>query len=94
MSEKIHFISRLPRSGSTLLAAILRQKLRFYAGNTSPVGALIERMLEAMNENNEYSIFISSQQKKALIQGIFSAYHQPQVGKGVIFDTNRIWCAK
>jgi len=29
---RYHFISGLPRSGSTLLAAILRQNLRFHAG--------------------------------------------------------------
>ncbi|HEY9294999.1 MAG TPA: sulfotransferase [Phormidium sp.] len=94
MLNKIHFISGLPRSGSTLLSAILRQNPRFYAGMTSPVGALVERMLEAMSENNEYSVFISPEQKQALIQGIFSAYYQPQADKSVIFDTNRLWCAK
>ncbi|MBW4681752.1 MAG: sulfotransferase [Microcoleus vaginatus WJT46-NPBG5] len=94
MLDKIHFISGLPRSGSTLLAAILRQNPRFHAGMTSPVGALVEQMLEAMSENNEYSVFITPEQKQALIQGIFSAYYQPQADKGVIFDTNRLWCAK
>jgi sulfotransferase len=36
----IHFISGLPRSGSTLLAAILRQNPRFHAGMSSPVASL------------------------------------------------------
>jgi len=36
-SKTFHFISGLPRSGSTLLSAILRQNPRFYAGMTSPV---------------------------------------------------------
>ena len=94
MLDKIHFISGLPRSGSTLLSAILRQNPRFYAGMTSPVGALVERMLEAMSENNEYSVFISPEQKQALISSIFSTYYQPQAEQGVIFDTNRLWCAK
>ncbi|MFB8797203.1 MAG: sulfotransferase [Microcoleus sp.] len=34
---KAHFISGLPRSGSTLLAALLRQNPRFHAAMTSPV---------------------------------------------------------
>lgn len=59
---KAHFISGLPRSGSTLLAAI-----RFHAAMTSPVGGLVERMLEAMSENNEFSVFISPEQKRVLI---------------------------
>ena len=40
MQNGIHFISGLPRSGSTLLVAILRQNPRFHAGMTSPVGAM------------------------------------------------------
>ncbi|MFB8794955.1 MAG: sulfotransferase [Microcoleus sp.] len=55
---KAHFISGLPRSGSTLLAALLRQNPRFHAAMTSPVGGLVERMLSAMSEDNECSLFI------------------------------------
>ena len=91
---KAHFISGLPRSGSTLLAALLRQNPRFHAAMTSPVGGLVDRMLEAMSEDNEFSAFISPEQKRALIMGIFSAYYQPQADKEVIFDTNRLWCSK
>ena len=47
MQNGIHFISGLPRSGSTLLAALLRQNPRFSAGMTSPVGSLFNAMLSA-----------------------------------------------
>ncbi len=47
MTAKIHFISGLPRSGSTLLGALLRQNRRFHASMSSPVGSLVNRMLEA-----------------------------------------------
>ena len=40
MENTIHFISGLPRAGSTLLSAILRQNSAFHAAMTSPVGAL------------------------------------------------------
>ncbi|MEG4029246.1 MULTISPECIES: sulfotransferase [unclassified Microcoleus] len=85
---KAHFISGLPRSGSTLLAALLRQNPRFHAAMTSPVGGLGERMWSAMTEDNEFSVFISSEQKLALIMSIFSAYYHPQAEKQVILDTN------
>jgi sulfotransferase len=91
---KFHFISGLPRSGSTLLAALLRQNPRFHAAMSSPVSLLMEQMLEAMGEDSEHSVFISPQQKKAIIQGIFTGYYQPQAGKEIIFDTNRRWCSK
>ncbi|MEM5734156.1 sulfotransferase, partial [Shewanella algae] len=40
MARRFHFISGLPRSGSTLLSAILRQNPRFSAGMSSPVAML------------------------------------------------------
>ena len=49
MQHGIHFISGLPRSGSTLLAAILRQNPDFHAAMTSPVGALFSAMLRQMS---------------------------------------------
>jgi hypothetical protein len=55
---KSHFRSGLPRSGSTWLAALLRQNPRFHAAMTSPVGVLVDRILEAMSEQNECSVFI------------------------------------
>lgn len=91
---KAHFISGLPRSGSTLLAALLRQNPQFHAAMTSPVGGLVDRMLEAMSEDNEFSVFISPEQKRVQILSIFSAYYNPQVEKEIIFDTNRLWCGK
>ncbi|MHC0061783.1 sulfotransferase family protein [Nostoc sp. UIC 10890] len=94
MSAKIHFISGLPRSGSTLLGALLRQNPRFHASMSSPVGSLVNRMLEAMSEDNEFSVFITPEQKRALTLNIFSTFYQSQADKQVIFDTNRLWCSK
>lgn len=91
---KFHFISGLPRSGSTLLAALLRQNPRFHAAMSSPVSLLMEQMIEAMGEDSEHSIFISTQQKRAIVQGIFTGYYQPRADKEIIFDTNRRWCSK
>jgi sulfotransferase len=45
MQNRLHFISGLPRSGSTLLAALLRQNPRFTAGMSSPVYPLFRSML-------------------------------------------------
>jgi hypothetical protein len=53
MQANIHFISGLPRSGSTLLSAILKQNPRFHAGMTGPVGSLVDAMLRSMSMNND-----------------------------------------
>src|SRR6185437_11938778 len=49
--------SGLPRSGSTLLSAILRQNPRFHAGMTGPVGSMVDVMLRNMSMANETSTF-------------------------------------
>ena len=49
MNNGIHFIAGLPRSGSTLLAGILRQNPRFQAGMTSPVGTMFMALQTAMS---------------------------------------------
>jgi sulfotransferase len=58
MQKVIHFISGLPRSGSTLLAAILRQNPCFHAGMTSPVASLFMALQSAMARRNEAAVFI------------------------------------
>ncbi len=72
-SPKIHFISGLPRSGSTELFALLRQNPRFHAGMSSPVGGLVNCLLEAMSQDNEFSVFITPEQKRALTLRRFTA---------------------
>lgn len=94
MKQKIHFISGLPRSGSTLLAGILLQNPRFHAAMTSPVGALFSSTVEAMSPGKEFSIFITENQRKDILQSIFAAYYRDEANKEVIFDTNRSWCSK
>ena len=92
--QKFHFISGLPRSGSTLLSALLLQNPRFHAGMTSPVGSLFSGMLGQFSAGSEFGPVVSLEQRRRLLGGLFDNYYQDQVDKGVIFDTNRMWCAK
>ena len=48
-----HFISGLPRSGSTLTSALLRQNPRFQAGISSPVAGLFEGIIAQVSAGNE-----------------------------------------
>jgi len=94
MQNGIHFISGLPRSGSTLLASILRQNPRFQAGMSSPVGSLFTALQGAMSRRNEAAIFIDEAQKRELLKGIFDSYYHAIHRQKVVFDTNRAWCSK
>ena len=90
----IHFISGLPRSGSTLLAGLLRQNPRFSAGMSGPVGGLFNTLQGEMSGRNEYSVFITDAQRRRLLQGLFENYYGEEFSAEVVFDTNRIWCSK
>jgi sulfotransferase len=94
MQNGIHFISGLPRSGSTLLAAILRQNPRFHANMTSPVGAMYTALEAAMSRRNETAIFIDAVQRRDVLKGLFENYYRAIQKEKLVFDTNRIWCAK
>ena len=94
MFPKFHFISGLPRSGSTLLAALLRQNPRFHAGMTSPVGTLMSGMLNQFSAGSEFGAVIDVPLRQRLLRGLFENYYADQADKEVVFDTNRMWCAR
>jgi sulfotransferase len=87
----VHFISGLPRSGSTLLVALLRQNPKFHANISSPVGHIFSSVQKAISAQNEAYSFISDKQREALLKGIFTNFYSYNK---LIFDTNRQWCAK
>lgn len=94
MDNGLHFISGLPRSGSTLLAAILRQNSKIHAHMSSPVAPLVTQMWLTMGAGNEHSVFLDDAQRQDLLRSIFEAYYRTIHPEKIIFDTNRIWCAK
>jgi sulfotransferase len=94
MQNRLHFISGLPRLGSTLLAALLRQNPLFSAGMSSPVYALFRSMLQDTSARNEGSVFIDDAIRKRLLTGVFAAYYAEATPETVIFDTNRGWTTK
>ena len=89
----MHFISGLPRSGSSLLGAILKQNPDVSAGISSPVFSLVNAMLPRLSNANEFSIFIDDATRVRLLRGIFASYYA-ETRAPLIFDTNRNWTAK
>lgn len=89
-----HFISGLPRSGSTLLSALLRQNPAFTAGISSPLGTLFHATRNAMGAWNETSVLLNDAHRERILRGLFDSYYADQQDKRVVFDTNRAWCAR
>lgn len=87
-------ISGLPRSGSTLLAALLRQNPRFVAGVTGPVAMLCGNLLHSMSGATEFAPFFTDHRRHAVIRGVFETYYGDVSANQVVFDANRSWTAR
>lgn len=93
-TTKFHFISGLPRSGSTLLSAILRQNPRFHASMSSGLGALVSGAMQIMSPGSEVALTLEEGQREDILRGLFTSYYARQTDRELIFDTNRIWTAR
>ncbi len=91
--QKIHFISGLPRSGSTLLSALLNQNPKFQANMSGPVAGMVGALLENMSGKNEYSVFIEDDQREQIIRSVIESFYVKSKAE-TIFDTSRSWCAR
>ena len=90
--KQYYFISGLPRSGSTLLSAILRQNTEFYADISSPLEVLTGCTIDIIT-GAECNLDFTVNQRKNLLYGIFDGYYQ-HIEKPVILDTSRSWPKK
>jgi sulfotransferase len=90
--KEFFFISGLPRSGSTLLSAILRQNPEFYADISSPVQGLVTSAINVIT-GSESNHLIDESRRKHILRSTFSAYYDA-VEQPTVFDTSRGWTAK
>ena len=86
IKQELHFISGLPRSGSTLLSAILRQNPDFYADISTTLESLVGTTIKIISEGE--SNLVITEAKKKLLHGIFDGYYK-HLDKPVIFDCSR-----
>lgn len=98
-TSSVHFMSGLPRSGSTLLSAILMQNPAVrHAGIITPVAPMMVKLSSLMVEG-EYASEFDEDTRKRLLRGVLSHYYcdkGPDSGRrtGMIIDNNRMWCTR
>jgi len=90
--KEMFFISGLPRSGSTLLSAILRQNPEIYADISSPVQSLVTSAIQVVT-GSETNHLIHEERRKTILRGLFKSYYS-DVDRPIVFDTNRSWTSK
>src|SRR5207247_10077522 len=94
MRSTIHMISGLPRSGSTVLSALLKQNPRFSAAVTSPVAPLVGALLQNMSGASEFAVFFNDERRRTMLRGVLDSYYAEVPADHVVFDTNRTWTGK
>lgn len=91
MTEKTyHFLSGLPRSGSTVLASILNQNPEVYVTPTSPMLNVAVKMQEAWRDDPTVKANYYEEQINDLTKAILPAFwkHRPEP---IIIDKGRGW---
>lgn len=81
-----------------MLAALLNQNPAFRAGMSSPLFPVFNAALSAMGGANEFALFLSDAQKRAMLKGLVAGYYDPLLADSPAvqscFDTNRMWIAR
>lgn len=90
--KKYHFISGLPRSGSTLLSAILKQNPRFTANISDPLHDYARNLLQVTHASVGMEVAVPEEKRKDLILGLFDRFYKDD--NEVCFNTNRAWTAQ
>ena len=90
MNKTHHFITGLPRSGSTLLSSILRQNPRFHASITDPLANLVKGVIEHSQDSPGMKSEVPVARRKNLVRHLFEGYYE-DVDRPVVFNTNRAW---
>jgi len=87
--EKIHFISGLPRSGTTLLSSILNQNPKFQASVSGPLARFFRAIRDESQSQGGYRFQCPPEKRKDLMKSCADTYYSDS--KETVFDTNRGW---
>jgi len=98
MIKRIHYITGMPRAGSTLLCNVLCQNPEFYASGTSPVSNLMRTMMATWSAAPAVKNQIDAEKElyyerfKRVAKGIIENWYSVR-DENVIFDKCRAWTA-
>lgn len=91
MNKKLHFLSGVPRSGSTVLAAILNQNPMTHVSTTSGLGAALNSLATAWHQDN---LLIENDKDRSKLahtmRGVIDAFYD-DTKKPVVIDKARNW---
>ena len=86
--KTLHFIAGLPRSGSTMLANILKQNPNVHGESVSSLSSIfgsINASWATMESNQEYPNYAA---KSGVLTAVLQGYYN-HINKPIIFDKDR-----
>lgn len=93
MKKRYYFMAGLPRSGSTLLSAILNQNPEIHAGPSSPVVSTMYAIENHLRKDELYTAFPKKAQANLIISSVINHFYS-DIDKPVVIDKNRAWVAQ
>jgi sulfotransferase len=90
----MHFISGLPRSGSTMIAPAREATGLVTEARNREFCFRSALRMGKMSGASEFSVFFDDDRRKAILKGVFGGYYVGVPPDCVVFDTNRTWTAR
>jgi sulfotransferase len=90
MDKKYYFMSGLPRSGSTMLSAVLNQHPEIYASPQTELLSMLYRMNESVFYSESYNAGIRVDGHENVLNKLADSFYY-DVEKPIIIDKNRTW---
>ena len=86
----LHFISGLPRSGSTLIANILKQNPQVHGEAVSSLASLFGSVNASWNTIDTNKEYRNDKAKVGVLDGMLQGYYS-HIDKPIVFDKDRGW---
>jgi sulfotransferase len=90
MHKTFHFLSGLPRSGSTVLAALLSQNPNIYVSASSPLVGLMHGAKHMWDTAEHAKAYPVAGQIERVLGGMMNSFYA-HIEKPIVIDKNRAW---
>lgn len=88
--KQFHFLSGLPRSGSTLISSILNQNPEIHSGANSPMCGMMFNLERSILMSEQYNAYPKPEVMPTTVIGVLNNYYSDR-DEPIIIDKSREW---
>lgn len=88
--KTLHFVSGLPRSGSTLITNILKQNPAIHGESVTSLASIFGSVNASWNNYETNQEYNNVDAKRGVLSSILQGYYQ-HIDKSIVFDKDRGW---